>query len=254
MATVVGQTRQVPGSGGCAVANPPTPARPGKPSKTSKSNSGKASSGKPSSGKPGTSKLATSKASSNSTTSSLRPKRRSGPRADQPRQLRQVHIRRPTYDAEAFGRWSEGIARFLGTGRFLIYMTAFIILWLVWNTLAPAGWQFDPYTFTFLTLILSLQASYAAPLILLAQNRQDDRDRVNLEQDREQNARALADMEFLAREIAALRIALGEVATRDFVRGELRDVVEQMDERLHRAEQIAETAAPDAEQEEHQPQ
>jgi uncharacterized membrane protein len=165
------------------------------------------------------------------------------PRADQPRQVRRVTVRRPTYDAEAFGRASESIARFLGTGRFLIYMTAFIVLWLVWNTLAPSSWRFDPYTFTFLTLLLSLQASYAAPLILLAQNRQDDRDRVNLEQDREQNARGRADMEFLAREVAALRIALGEVATRDFLRGELRELSEQMDQRLQRAEQIVEQAA-----------
>ncbi len=164
-------------------------------------------------------------------------------RADQPRQVRRVTVRRPTYDAEAFGRASESIARFLGTGRFLIYMTAFIVLWLVWNTLAPTDWRFDPYTFTFLTLLLSLQASYAAPLILLAQNRQDDRDRVNLEQDREQNARGRADMEFLAREVAALRIALGEVATRDFLRGELRELAEQMDQRLQRAEQIVEQAA-----------
>lgn len=163
-------------------------------------------------------------------------------RADQPRTLRRVSVRRPTYDAEAFGRASESIARFLGTGRFLIYMSAFIVLWLMWNTLAPSSWRFDPYTFTFLTLLLSLQASYAAPLILLAQNRQDDRDRVNLEQDREQNARALADTEFLAREVASLRIAMGEVATRDFMRGELRDVIEQLDQRLQRTEQIVEHA------------
>ena len=134
---------------------------------------------------------------------------------------------RPRYDQDAFGRVSERIARFLGTGRFLVYMTAFIVAWLAWNTLAPAPLRFDPYTFTFLTLLLSLQASYAAPLILLAQNRQDDRDRVNLEQDRAQVAATRADLEFLTREIAALRIALGEVATRDFVRGELSRLLEE---------------------------
>jgi uncharacterized membrane protein len=152
-------------------------------------------------------------------------------RLDQPREVRRVGVRRPMYDADAFGRMSERTARFLGTGQFLVYMTAFITLWLGWNTLAPQSWRFDPYTFTFLTLLLSLQASYAAPLILLAQNRQADRDRVNLEQDRAQNSRALADMEFLAREVAALRIALGEVATRDFLRGELRDLLEELEAR-----------------------
>jgi uncharacterized membrane protein len=135
---------------------------------------------------------------------------------------------RPHYDPDAFGRFSEEIARFLGTARFLVYMTVFIAVWLAWNTLAPKDVQFDPYTFTFLTLLLSLQASYAAPLILLAQNRQDDRDRVNLEQDRAVNAMQKADTEYLAREIAAVRIALGEVATRDFVRSELRDLLEEL--------------------------
>jgi uncharacterized membrane protein len=133
-------------------------------------------------------------------------------------------VRRPRYDPDAFGRGSERVARFLGTGRFLVYMTGFIAAWLTVNSIDVIA--FDPYTFTFLTLLLSLQASYAAPLILLAQNRQDDRDRVNLEQDRAQTARSRADMEFLAREIAAIRIALGDVATRDFVRGELSRLME----------------------------
>jgi uncharacterized membrane protein len=136
---------------------------------------------------------------------------------------------KPRYDPDAFGRVSERIARFLGTGRFLVYMTAFVAIWLAWNTFAPEEAQFDPraLNYTLLTLILSLQASYAAPLILLAQNRQDDRDRVNLEQDRAQVAQTRADLEFLTREIAALRIALGEVATRDFVRGELSRLLEE---------------------------
>ena len=91
----------------------------------------------------------------------------------------------------------------------------------VWNTATPRSWRFDPYTFTFLTLVLSLQAAYAAPLILLAQNRQDDRDRVNLDADRDEARQSKADLEYLAREIAAIRMALGEVATRDFLRSEL---------------------------------
>ncbi len=115
----------------------------------------------------------------------------------------------PRFDPEAFGRWSEAIARFLGTARFLVYMTVVILIWIGWNTLAPRDWRFDPYTFTFLTLMLSLQASYAAPLILLAQNRQADRDRLALEEDRRRAAVQKADTEYLAREIAALRIALG---------------------------------------------
>jgi uncharacterized membrane protein len=110
-------------------------------------------------------------------------------------------------------------------------MTAAIILWVAWNTLAPRDLRFDEYPFIFLTLMLSLQASYAAPLILLAQNRQDDRDRVNLEQDRKQNERSIADTEYLTREVAALRIGLGEVATRDWIRSELQDVVKELEER-----------------------
>jgi uncharacterized membrane protein len=133
-------------------------------------------------------------------------------------------------DPDLFGRFAERVARFSGTAQFLIYMTIIIIAWLLWNTLAPKSLQFDPYTFTFLTLLLSLQASYAAPFILLAQNRQADRDRVGLEEDRQRAAAAKADTEFLAREIAALRIALGEVATRDFVRSELQRLIEDQHE------------------------
>jgi uncharacterized membrane protein len=146
-------------------------------------------------------------------------------RLDSPRDGRRRLI--PRFDPDAFGRFSERIARFSGTARFLIYMTVFIVAWLLWNTLAPRWLRFDPYTFTFLTLLLSLQASYAAPFILLAQNRQADRDRVQLEEDRQRTSAAKADTEYLAREIAALRIALGEVATRDFVRSELQRLVEE---------------------------
>jgi len=132
-------------------------------------------------------------------------------------------------DPEAFGRWSERFARFMGTAWFIVAMTAFVAVWLAWNTWAPPDYQFDSrrLNYTLLTLILSLQASYAAPLILLAQNRQADRDRVAFEQDRRRAERNLADTEYLAREVAALRIALREVATRDFVRSELRDLLEE---------------------------
>jgi len=131
---------------------------------------------------------------------------------------------------DRFGRVSEGIARFLGTPRFLVYLTVFVIVWLAWNTLAPDHLRFDSseYGFTVLTLMLSLQASYAAPLILLAQNRQDDRDRVAAEQDRQRAERSLADTEYLAREVAALRQAINETATRDFVRSELRALLEEL--------------------------
>ena len=153
-------------------------------------------------------------------------------RLDQPREDRR-RIPHIAVDQETFGRLAEGFARFMGTARFLVYMTAFIAIWLLWNTLAPSGFQFDPkrLNFTLLTLILSLQASYAAPLILLAQNRQTDRDRVSLEEDRARNERNIADTEYLTREVAALRISLGEVATRDFLRSELQRLLDELDRR-----------------------
>src|SRR3954466_6641989 len=153
-------------------------------------------------------------------------------RLDLPREPRRGSL--PRFDPEAFGRWSEGIARFMGTAKFLVYMTFVIALWIAWNTLAPAGWRFDPYTFTFLTLILSLQASSAAPLILLAQNRQADRDRLAMEEDRRRAQMQKADTEYLSREIASLRIALGEVATRHFLRSELARLADELDEAAHR--------------------
>jgi uncharacterized membrane protein len=118
----------------------------------------------------------------------------------------------------------------MGTGGFLIGMTVFCAVWLSWNSLAPLELQFDPRltNFTLLTLILSMQASYAAPLILLAQNRQDDRDRVKFEQDRQRAERNLADTEYLAREVVALRLAMEEMATKDFVRDELRDLMREL--------------------------
>ena len=153
-------------------------------------------------------------------------------RLDQPRDVR-PGLSLPRYDAEAVGRMSERVARFLGTWRFIGYMTMFIAAWLLWNVFAPKGLQFDPkrLNFTLLTLLLSLQASYAAPLILLAQNRQADRDRVQYEQDRALSERAVADTEYLAREVAAIRIALGEVATRDYIRGELQRLLDELGSR-----------------------
>jgi uncharacterized membrane protein len=149
-------------------------------------------------------------------------------RLDQPREIRRSLMPTPTYDPEAFGRFSERIARFIGTGRFLVYMTVFVAVWLVWNIVAEAL-IFDDYPFVFLTLMLSLQASYAAPLILLAQNRQADRDRVQYEQDRARAERNIADTDYLTRELASLRIAVGDVATRDFLRSELRQLLEDID-------------------------
>ncbi|WP_433467520.1 DUF1003 domain-containing protein [Spirillospora sp. CA-128828] len=150
-------------------------------------------------------------------------------RLDQPRELRRTLLPRPHYDPESFGRLSEQIARFLGTARFIVYMTVFVAVWIVWNLFAPPALKFDPYPFIFLTLMLSLQASYAAPLILLAQNRQDDRDRVQYEQDRARNDRSIADTEYLTREIAGLRVALSEVVTRDFLRSELQQILRELD-------------------------
>ena len=171
-------------------------------------------------------------------------------RLDQPKEtrrplIRRPLIRRPEADADRFGRFAEKFARFMGTARFLLYMTLFVIVWMAWNTLAPADLRFDEFPFIFLTLMLSLQASYAAPLILLAQNRQEDRDRVIAEQDRQANARAHADMEFLAREMASLRMALGEVATRDYIRSELRALLNELEDKERRARDHAESGDPD---------
>ncbi|MCX8530011.1 MAG: DUF1003 domain-containing protein [Rhodoluna sp.] len=151
-------------------------------------------------------------------------------RLDSPLGTRKRFIPRLNIDQERFGRASEAFARAMGTGGFLIGMTVFCAVWLTWNSLAPAGLQFDPRltNFTLLTLILSMQASYAAPLILLAQNRQDDRDRVKFEQDRQRAERNLADTEYLAREVVALRLAIQELATKEFVQDELRDLMREL--------------------------
>jgi uncharacterized membrane protein len=152
-------------------------------------------------------------------------------RLDTPREVRRQLVRRPARDADRFGIFAEQFARFMGTATFLIYMTAVVVFWLLWNVAAPHALRFDDYPFIFLTLVLSLQASYAAPLILLAQNRQEARDRVVAGQDRQADARAHADMEFLAREVASLRMAVGEVATRDFLRSELRALLSELEDR-----------------------
>jgi uncharacterized membrane protein len=152
-------------------------------------------------------------------------------RLDLPREVNRGLFRRPQSDPDRFGRFAEKFARYMGTARFLVYMTVFVLFWIAVNALGISGHKWDVYPFIFLTLILSLQASYAAPLILLAQNRQTDRDRVALEQDRASNERNLADTEFLTREVASLRIALRDMATRDFLRSELRSQLDEMEQR-----------------------
>jgi len=148
---------------------------------------------------------------------------RSPERLNTPGRLRRSTLPTLKVDRDAFGKFAEGFARFMGTARFLVGMTVIIIVWVIWNVpFGPPRPQFDQYPFIFLTLILSLQASYAAPLILLAQNRQEARDRIGIEQDRERAAQSRADMDFLAREIASVRMSVGELATRDFIRSELR--------------------------------
>ena len=145
--------------------------------------------------------------------------RRPEQRLDQPRGSRGLgdFLR---LDPDAVGRFAEGIARFLGTGRFLAVQTIIVIVWIVLNVVA-VNLRWDPYPFILLNLAFSTQAAYAAPLILLAQNRQADRDRVQAEEDRSRAAQTRADTEYLARELASLRVAVGELATRDFIRGEL---------------------------------
>jgi uncharacterized membrane protein len=145
------------------------------------------------------------------------------------RPLDQPRVGRARFDVDPdwFPRLSERIARFLGTGRFLVIQTVIVIVWIALNLTAFFG-RWDPYPFILLNLLFSTQAAYAAPLILLAQNRQDDRDRVSLEEDRTRAARTKADTEYLARELAALRLAVGEVATRDYLRGELEKLCDRL--------------------------
>ena len=155
--------------------------------------------------------------------------RRASETLDTPKGLRSLRpLRR---ESDRFGRGTEAIARWMGTPAFIVALTIFVFLWILWNSIAPLAWRFDSaaFGFTALTLVLSLQASYAAPLILLAQNRQDDRDRVGMEQDRQRAERNLQDTEYLAREIVALRLGLEDLATKDFVRAELKALLADLD-------------------------
>jgi uncharacterized membrane protein len=151
-------------------------------------------------------------------------------------------------DPDAVGRFAEGIARFLGTGRFLAVQTFIVIVWITLNVVA-VRLRWDPYPFILLNLAFSTQAAYAAPLILLAQNRQADRDRVQAEEDRARAASTRADTEYLARELAALRLAIGELATRDFIRGELARLVPEEAEEAERRERKRRKQAERAERE-----
>ena len=135
-------------------------------------------------------------------------------------------------DAEAVGQFSESIARFLGTGRFLLWQSIVVVVWISLNLFA-VKLRWDPYPFILLNLAFSTQAAYAAPLILLAQNRQENRDRVALEEDRRRAEQTKADTEYLARELAALRLAVGEVVTRDYLRRELEELHEKLVELQH---------------------
>lgn len=158
-----------------------------------------------------------------------------GKRLDQP--LERGRSLRPTFNSDTGGRVSERVARSLGSWRFLGYMTLAVFSWLLWNIFASEDLRIDAFPFLFLTLALSLQASYAAPLILLAQNRQADRDRVQFQEDRDRTDRLLSDSDFLTREIASLRLALGEVATRDYLRGEIRDLMEEFNKKQNTQKQ-----------------
>jgi uncharacterized membrane protein len=162
----------------------------------------------------------------------------------QPRQRGRFDL---SYDSDAFGVFSESIARYLGTARFLVWQTGIIIVWLAFNIVPPARYQFDPWDrgLVLLTLVLSLQASYAAPLILLAQSRQERRDRVATEYDREVAERTQADTEFLAREIAGVRLALADVVTGEELRDQLNDLTKSIERLGARLDAIAPPSADD---------
>ncbi len=159
------------------------------------------------------------------------PELTSGRRLDQPRGQNRIRL---NIDPDTFGRLTERVARFLGTGKYLFWQTLLVIIWIVLNLVA-VSLRWDPYPFILLNLAFSTQAAYAAPLILLAQNRQDDRDRVSLEEDRHRAAQTKADTEYLARELASLRLAVGEVATRDFLRSELERLREDLNPKPRKA-------------------
>jgi uncharacterized membrane protein len=152
-------------------------------------------------------------------------------RLDQPKSLRARPSLRPNLDAEKFGQASENLARYFGTAKYLVIQTAIVIVWIALNALVfTRTVRWDPYPFILLNLAFSTQAAYAAPLILLAQNRQADRDKVQAEQDRGRDEQAVANTEYLLREVASLRIAVNDVATRDFVRSELQQLVKELEQ------------------------
>ena len=154
-----------------------------------------------------------------------------GPRLDQPKALRPRPSLRPNLDVEKFGAASENIARFFGTAQYLVIQTVLVIFWIALNILVfTRSIRWDPYPFILLNLAFSTQAAYAAPLILLAQNRQADRDKVQAEQDRAQDAQSIANTEYLLREVASLRMAVNDVATRDFVRSELQSLFKELEQ------------------------
>ena len=153
----------------------------------------------------------------------------------EPRSRRRRLLPKVSLDSEAFGEFAEAAARFMGTGKFIAYMTFFVGAWVIFNVVGIYGFTWDEYPFILLNLFFSTQASYSAPLILLAQNRQEVRDKLSLDEDRRLAAQSRADMDFLAREIAAIRMHLGELATRDFVRSELRSELRELTERLEQA-------------------
>ena len=138
---------------------------------------------------------------------------------------------RPTGESDTFGRLTEVLARAMGTPWFLLILTIFCAVWLTWNTFGPEQWRFDSAAngFTALTLVLSMQASYSSPLILLAQNRQADRDRVQAEQDRMTAERNMDDTEYLAREVAALKLLVSELPTEEGLRSQLQEIRTQLD-------------------------
>jgi uncharacterized membrane protein len=145
------------------------------------------------------------------------------------------------YDPDAFGRFSEGIARFLGTGRFLAIQTVLVVVWITINVVAATA-RWDPYPFILLNLMFSTQAAYAAPLILLAQNRQDERDRAQAERDRAESARTQADTEFLARELTSVRLALADVVTADDLETAVNRVTYALEGVTKRLDQVDQSA------------
>lgn len=160
-----------------------------------------------------------------------RPQPGEGPRLDQPKTLRPRRTVRPSVNAEKFGQASENLARYFGTAQYLAIQTAIVIVWIVLNIMVfTRSIRWDPYPFILLNLAFSTQAAYAAPLILLAQNRQADRDKVQNEQDRARDEQSIANTEYLLREVASLRMAVNDVATRDFVRSELQALLKELEQ------------------------